>query len=139
MQAASAASDQSTDGLCVLCVDDEQLILDGMHALLGHWGCRVYTAQTIQDAWGIFDKEPIQVVLADYQLKQDETGLDLILRMTAENPRVRASLLTAEATPELSEQALKRNVMVLRKPADPKEIRSFLTDQNGSKTPYAAE
>lgn len=139
MQAATAASDQSTDGLCVLCVDDEQLILDGMRALLGRWGCRVYTAQTIQDAWGIFDKEPIQVVLADYQLKQDETGLDLILRMTEENPKVRVSLLTAEATPELSERALKRNVMVLRKPADPNEIRSFLTDQTGRKTPYAAE
>ncbi len=110
-----------------------------MRALLGHWGCRVYTAQNIEDAWRIFDQEPIQVVLADYQLKQDETGLDLILRMTEANPKVRVSLLTAEATPQLSERALKRNVMVLRKPADPNEIRSFLTDQTSSKTPYAAE
>ncbi|MEM6554698.1 MAG: PAS domain-containing hybrid sensor histidine kinase/response regulator [Pseudomonadota bacterium] len=139
MRAAMAGPDQSTDGLCVLCVDDEQLILDGMRALLSHWRCRVYTAQTIEDAWRIFDQEPIQVVLADYQLKQDETGLDLILRMIEANPKVRVSLLTAEATPELSERALKRNVMVLRKPADPNEIRSFLTDQTGSKTPYAAE
>lgn len=135
----NAPSDQSTQGLCILCVDDEQLILDGMRALLGHWGCRVFTAQTIEEAWQTFQQEPVQVVLADYQLKQDETGLDLIQRMADANPNVRVSLLTAEATSELSARANKMNIMVLRKPADPNEIRQFLTEQSGSKTPYAAE
>ena len=96
---------QSIAGLNVLCVDDEQLILDGMHALLGHWGCHVHTAQTIEEAWAIFEREPIQVVIADYQLKQDETGLDMLARMMGSVPDIGVSLLTAEATSNVFDSA----------------------------------
>ena len=99
-------ADQSLLGLNVLCIDDESIILDGMRALLENWGCRVHTAQTVADAEAIFDAEPIQVVLADYQLKQDKTGLELANEMIAQKPSLRVSLLTAEASTELSHRAL---------------------------------
>ncbi|MHA7900045.1 MAG: PAS domain-containing hybrid sensor histidine kinase/response regulator [Henriciella sp.] len=131
--------DASLSGLNVLCVDDEQLILDGMRALLDRWGCRVRTAQTPEEAWAIFEAEQIDVVLADYQLKQDQTGLELVAAMLTQSPNLRASLLTAEATPELYNRAVGFGVSLLRKPADPNEIRHFLTDTSGALTPYAAE
>ena len=135
----SATPDQSLMDLTVLCVDDESLILDGMRALLEHWGCRVHTAQTIVSARDIFEQVPIQVVLADYQLKQDITGLELIKDLRRQKPDLKVSLLTAEATPDLSRKALDDGIMVLRKPADPNEIRHFLTDTDGRTAPYAAE
>ncbi|NQY98632.1 MAG: PAS-domain containing protein [Henriciella sp.] len=135
----NADPDQSLMGMNVLCVDDESLILDGMRALLQNWGCRVHTAQTPADARTIFETEPIQVVLADYQLKQDQTGLDLLNEMIGAQADLRVSLLTAEATPELSSHAMERGIMVLRKPADPQEIKQFLLNTEGRKTSYAAE
>ncbi|MCR9193725.1 MAG: PAS-domain containing protein [Hyphomonas sp.] len=131
--------DQSLRGLRVLCIDDERLILDGMRALLEHWGCRAFTAQTAEDALSIFEREPIQVVIADYQLKQDLTGLDLVTKFMRKAPDLWVSLLTAEATPELSSRAAKRGVKVLRKPADPMEIRQFLMARTETNAPHAAE
>lgn len=136
---APSKSDQSLLGLNVLCIDDESLILDGMRALLEHWGCKVHTAQTIDAARAVFAQEPIQIVLADYQLKQDMTGLELVKDFRTKNSNLKVSLLTAEATPEISRQAMDHGIMILRKPADPNEIRQFLSDSEGRKTPYAAE
>lgn len=133
------SSDQSLTGLNVLCIDDESLILDGMRALLEHWGCRVHTAQTPEQARAIFDKEALQIIIADYQLKQDLSGLDLVREFTEAAPNLRVTLLTAEATPELSQRAGASGVMVLRKPADPNEIKQFLMDADDLKPPHAAE
>jgi Na+/proline symporter/signal transduction histidine kinase/ActR/RegA family two-component response regulator len=139
VHAISPSADHSLSGLSVLCVDDESLILDGMRALLEHWGCRVHTAQTLSDARTIFDREPLQVVFADYQLKQEVSGLDLLQELMLASPHLRVSLLTAEATPELSQRARDQGVMVLRKPADPNEIKQFLMEARDAKAPYAAE
>lgn len=139
LRAAPGGTDHTVSGLTVLCVDDESLILDGMRALLDRWGCTVHTAQTFEAARKIFETEPIQAVLADYQLKQTLTGLDLLTEMRGQDPSLLVSLLTAEATPELSSRALERGIKVLRKPVDPDEIRYFLIDSEGGKTPYAAE
>ena len=138
-RAPSQPAGQSLSGLNVLCVDDEKLILDGMRALLEHWGCRVHTAQTAEDARSIIAREPIKVIIADYQLKQAVTGLDLLIALTAEDPDLHVSLLTAEATAELSTKASENNIMLLRKPADPNEIRQFLTHADERNAPHAAE
>lgn len=138
-RAHASGADQSIAGLNVLCVDDESIILDGMRALLEHWGCRVHTAQTIEAAREVLAQHAIQIVFADYQLKQDMTGLDLLQEIVAQISNVRVSLLTAEATPDLSNRAAESGIMVLRKPADPNEIRQFLIDASDRKAPYAAE
>ena len=119
--------------------DDESIILDGMRALLEHWGYRVHTAQTIESARGILEQHAIRIVFADYQLKQDITGLDLLREIISHTPNMRVSLLTAEATPDLSNRAAESGIMVLRKPADPNEIRQFLIEAYDRKAPYAAE
>ena len=125
--------------LCVLCVDDEHIILDAMRALLERWGCRVHTAQTVEAARALFAQEPVQAVFADYQLKQELTGRDLLSGFMETDETLLVALLPAEATPELSSRASERGIKVVRKPVDPDEIRYFLADADGRKTPYAAE
>ena len=50
-----AASDDLA-GLCVLCVDNDADILDGMRVLLGRWGVRVLVAATVDDALAMMDR-----------------------------------------------------------------------------------
>ena len=69
----AANQDLTIRGLKVLCIDDETLILDGMRALLERWGCKVFTAQRIEEAERICAQDSIEVIFADYQLKQDIT------------------------------------------------------------------
>lgn len=135
----AANQDLTIRGLKVLCIDDETLILDGMRALLERWGCKVFTVQRIEEAGRICAQEPIKVIFADYQLKQDITGLDLLIKLIARDPDLRVSLLTAEATPDVANRASEHGIMVLNKPADPDEIKQFLVDAEGNKAPYAAE
>ena len=125
--------------LTILCVDDENIILDGMRALLAHWGCRVHTAQSIAEAKAVFEQEAIQVVFADYQLKQDQTGLELLIAMRKQKPELAVALLTAEATSEIAAQTRAASILLLRKPADPNEIRQFLTELSARKSSHAAE
>lgn len=125
--------------LNVLCVDDEPIILDGMRALLERWGCGVCTAQNADIALALFDNEEIDVVFADYQLKRPQTGLELVTGMREAQPDLHAALLTAEATAEVAAEAHALNITVLRKPADPNEIRQFLTEFGNFKSSYAAE
>ena len=126
-------------GLSVLCIDDEQLIIDGMRALLEHWGCRVHTAQSLDVAAEILRADPIQAVFADYQLKEDQTGLDFLIEARKDAPDLHVALLTAEGTGDVLARAQAVGIMLLRKPADPAEIRQFLSDFGSQKAPYAAE
>ena len=126
-------------GLSVLCIDDEQLIIDGMRALLEHWGCRVHTAQSLDVAAEILRADPSQAVFADYQLKEDQTGLDFLIEARKDAPDLHVALLTAEGTGDVLARAQAAGIMLLRKPADPAEIRQFLSDFGSQKAPYAAE
>ena len=130
---ASSSRAQDFARLNVLCVDDEHIILDGMRALLERWDCQVFTAQDAQKARALFDKERIDVVFADYQLKLAQTGLDIVKSLREARPHLHAALLTAEATTEIAAQAQALNIMVLRKPADPDEIRQFLSEHGSFK------
>ena len=124
---AAQTRDVSLSGLSVLCVDDEPIILEGMRALLERWNCVVHTAADLQAAEDTIAAEPIDAIIADYQLKQQRTGLDLLIE---ERQRLghadRVALLTAEATGAVLQQAKQAGVRVMSKPADPQEIREFL-------------
>ena len=50
-----ALAADSLAGLRVLCVDNDQEILDGMRALLGRWEVHVITANTVDDALARMD------------------------------------------------------------------------------------
>ncbi|MEO1662195.1 MAG: PAS-domain containing protein [Pseudomonadota bacterium] len=139
VETSSPGLSQDLSGLTVLCVDDESLILEGMRALLERWQCRVFSTQTLEQAEAILDREKIHVVFADYQLKQDRTGLDLLVSLRREKPDLRGALLTAEATDEIATRAQDAAIMVLRKPADPNEIRRFLSEASSQIVSYAAE
>lgn len=115
------------NGLRVLCLDDEAIILDAMRALLESWECAVETAADIASAEAAVQAGKIDAIIADYQLKDSLTGLDFLIKSRAELPSPRnVALLTAEATDEVSKKAQANSITVMKKPVDPDIIRSFL-------------
>ena len=122
----SSAADLS--GLIVLCVDNEENILDGMRILLTGWGCKVHTAHDTASTVDLLKSIPEQphIVLADYHLDQ-ENGLDLIAELRASfNRDLPAALITADRSRVLREDARKKGVFVLNKPVKPAALRSLL-------------
>jgi CheY-like chemotaxis protein len=72
------------EGLCVLCMDNDALILDGMEKLLTTMGAKVLTATNREQLIACFNSTPggrppegrtPDIVLADYHLDDRDTGL----------------------------------------------------------------
>ncbi len=125
--AAPADSGARLDGLSVLCVDNEPMILDGMEALLSRWGIRVLKARDAAEARAAH-AGGVDIVLADYHLGDGPDGLELLgeLRAAADGSLVGA-LLTADFDGALAARARTLGWPVLRKPVKPAGLRAFLT------------
>lgn len=115
-------------GKQVLCVDNEDDILDAMLALLSGWGCDVRTAKSLK---AISQSSTLEgwipeLVLMDYHLDQT-SGLDAIewLRQNV-GGHLPAVLITADRTPQVRELAAARDITVLPKPVKPAALRALI-------------
>lgn len=116
----------SLAGLRVLCVDNDQEILDGMRALLGRWEVHVITANTVDDALARMVEKPM-VMLVDYHLHDRLDGLDTLDALRAISAgSVAGALLTADGRDELKQRARERGYRLLTKPVKPASLRAFL-------------
>jgi len=125
--ARAAARDDSLAGLRVLCVDNDQEILDGMRALLGRWQVQVITAATVDEALQKVSQQP-DVMLVDYHLHDRLDGLDTLdaLQAAAATP-LPGALLTADGRDELKQLTRARGYRLLTKPVKPASLRAFLS------------
>ncbi|KAF1012941.1 MAG: Non-motile and phage-resistance protein [Stenotrophomonas maltophilia] len=124
--AAPAVRSDSLAGLRVLCVDNDEEILDGMRALLGRWQVQVITASTVDQALQKVAERP-QVMLVDYHLHDRMDGLDALVALReAAGYELPGALLTADGRDELKQMARDRGYRVLIKPIKPASLRAFL-------------
>ena len=142
-------------GVGVLCVDNEQAILDGMSTLLSTWQCHVFTAKTAQQAKAIYKKheDEIDILLVDYQLsenKPDELALNMDTLLTEKSLRecsidkvngielieqlrlmsqysLPAVLITATTDENLTSLAKLHNISYLRKIIKPLALRALIS------------
>lgn len=116
------------DDLAVLCIDNEQSILDGMTALLSGWGCNVLSGKDLGDAQQAIRKHggPPDIILADYHLNEGN-GIDLIQQLRWKfDPDLPAILVTADRSQARKDEAREKNVAVLNKPVKPAALRALI-------------
>jgi CheY-like chemotaxis protein/two-component sensor histidine kinase len=113
--------------ICVLCIDNEPTILDGMGTLLGGWGCRVVKAADLASAQAALAEHKLMpdALLVDYHLGQ-ETGIEAIAELRGRFPGAAAILITADRGAAVREEARARHVQVLNKPVKPAALRALL-------------
>ncbi|WP_312245256.1 hybrid sensor histidine kinase/response regulator [Stutzerimonas nitrititolerans] len=116
-------------GVQVLCIDNEESILIGMHSLLSRWGCQVWTASNRAECEALLaeDVHP-QLVLVDYHLDHGETGCDLMawLRMRLGEP-VPGVVISADGRPELIATIHAAGLDYLSKPVKPAALRAMMS------------
>lgn len=116
-------------GHTVIVIDDELDILVGMKSLLEQWGCRVFTAestaQAIENLSSLADCP--SAVIADYRLRNHETGADAITHLRAQFKRkIPGLLITGDTAPQRLQEAYSSGYHVLHKPVPPAKLRSLL-------------
>ena len=109
----------------ILCLDNDETILEGMSTLLTKWGYQVFKATEPEQALEMIEQENIQVWLVDQHLNNHKMGLDFILANRQE--KVPVALITADSDPELPQQLKELNIVLLRKPLKPASLRSWLS------------
>ena len=127
--AVSRPDGQTLSGARILCVDNEDSILLGMHSLLSRWGCEVWTARDRNECEALISAgaRP-QIALVDYHLDDGETGADLMAWLRA---RLRAPLpgvvITADGRAETLAQLSAVGLDYLAKPLKPAALRALLS------------
>jgi Na+/proline symporter/signal transduction histidine kinase len=114
-------------GLTVLCVDDQEENLEALRTLLSKWGVSVMCAKDSQEACSLVSSKQPQILLIDYQLGNDEDGLQLIERLRQQlNVVIPACLVTAVRDPLLVEKCEEHGVHFMNKPIKPAKLRALL-------------
>ncbi|MFV0462517.1 MAG: response regulator [Nostocoides sp.] len=82
--------------LRLVLVDDHEMVLHGLTAMLGHFHDTVSivgTATSAAQAEKVVSEQEPDIVLSDVRIGRD-SGLDLVARLTSTNPQVKTVMLT---------------------------------------------
>jgi DNA-binding NarL/FixJ family response regulator len=103
------AATDSAPALRLLMVDDHQMVLQGIQAMLAHHQSEVQivgTATTLDEAFSLAQRERPDIVLSDVRLGKD-SGLDLCRRLKQADPSVHVVFLTVYDDEQYLYQALR--------------------------------
>jgi two-component system, sensor histidine kinase len=117
------------EGLCAVVIDDESSIRDGMGMLLERWGCRVVLAASAEEAAQALRESECMpdVILADYRLRNERTGLQAIECLRHEfGQHVPGLIVTGDTAAERLREAKQRGYELVHKPVYPAALRTFL-------------
>ncbi len=110
-------------GAKVFVLDDDIDTLAATALLLRGWGCVVETSQDWQD---LMTAEP-DVVICDYEISSEKTGLDVLAALAARNTvAIPAIIISGHTSLELRTDAAAQNIPLLHKPIRPAQLRSAI-------------
>jgi histidine kinase len=129
--ASSAAShdDSPLRGCRVWCVDDEPRVREATGALLRHWGCEAVLLDSAERALALARAGEVpDLLLLDYQLAEDVTGLDLLPRLVERwGVRPPTIVLSAQKDAHTRARVLEAGLRFLPKPAMPGALRALMS------------
>jgi diguanylate cyclase (GGDEF)-like protein len=92
--------------LKILVVDDEDSLLSVLSQVLNREGFQVTAAASGEEAWEIFKKDPVPLVIADIVMP-GMTGIELLLKVKEEYPETQVIIMTSYASFETVTKALR--------------------------------
>lgn len=125
-------TDLAFDGKNVLVIEDEDEIRDSLTELLRNWCCDVVASSSGVEAIAVVQNNNVRpdIILADYRLRDNETGTEVIHKINSLYPEsdIPAIIITGDTAPERIKEAENSGYRILHKPVSPNELRSVLAD-----------
>jgi signal transduction histidine kinase/ActR/RegA family two-component response regulator len=106
----------------VLAVDDDPQVSAGMKALLESLGCTVDLADSTEGAIEIASKRRPDLVLCDFRLPANDSGLTTIQALRRRHADLPAILITGDTAPDRLREAQAAGLLLLHKPIGAKEL-----------------
>lgn len=109
-------------GMKILLIEDDADVLTATKTMLEKWGCQVNAQQTAQ-----FDVEPCDLLLADFDLNGDESGVECIARVRSLLGRdIPAIIMTGHSDGRVQAEIGSADIPILSKPTRPAELRAAI-------------
>lgn len=111
-------------------IDNDPAICDAMATLMEGWGCQVLTALSLDDLCQQVDpaSSDVQLIIADYHLDNDETGLDAARALNQRLPGpVPVLMITANYGQDLKQQIRESGYLLIHKPVKPMKLKTTLS------------
>ncbi|MCW2285881.1 signal transduction histidine kinase/CheY-like chemotaxis protein [Rhodoblastus acidophilus] len=110
-------------------IDDEASIRDAMGALLTSWGYSVIVGGSGDEIIAQFSTCPLRpdLIISDYRLRNDETGIDVVARLHSEfNESIPAMLITGDTAQDRLAEAKASGLALLHKPVANSRLRAAI-------------
>ena len=112
----TAGSDISLAGLKILAVDDEPDVALGTKTLLEELGCHVIIVQSTSQATEAVALEKPDLVLVDFRLRNNDTGLATVRAIRERYPDTPAIMISGDTAPDRIREASEAGLELLHKP-----------------------
>ncbi|WP_133408473.1 PAS domain-containing hybrid sensor histidine kinase/response regulator [Parashewanella tropica] len=120
----------SLQGVSVLCIDNDPEVLAGMVELLSAWKCNVVGVASREQAIETctLQGNRVEIILADYQLDDNDNGLDVIKALREHCQRtIPAILITATTEADIEQKAQQAKAGYMRKMVKPAALRAMMS------------
>lgn len=108
----------------ILVVDDDRVSLEALKEILATQGWEVHTAQTPEQAIGLFQRSGFDLVVSDINLEAAQSGLDLLKQFRARCPVI---LITGFGTLDTTVKATREGAWdLISKPFKVKDVLSVV-------------
>jgi CheY-like chemotaxis protein len=113
----------------LLVIDDDEIVREGMLYLLRDWGCECEAAESIEEALALARINAPNVVISDYRLREQRTGVEAIAALRALlGDALPALLITGDTAPERLREAQASGIPLLHKPVSPSKLYRKLVE-----------
>lgn len=119
--------------LQVLVIDDESSVREAMATLLGNWGHEVMAVSSLAEALQSVKRAP-QAIIADYRLREDQTGIEAIRKLHETwGSTIPSLIITGDTAPERLREAQESGLAFMHKPVNAAKLRAFLRSASRQK------
>ena len=113
--------------LNVLVIDNEKQVRNAMQELLTATGCQVITSDSGQNAIELCQSTRPNLLLVDYQLAENENGLDVIRSIRQDYPDMPAIIISGGITQDAREQVMQHHIELLTKPVSAQTLQDAIS------------
>ena len=114
--------------LHVMVVDDEKTVRTSVRILLEELGCTCIEAGSTAEAVMKIQAVRPDLVLADFRLRGDDSGLACVTAISNRWPKVKALLISGDTAPDRQREASDAGIRLLHKPLSLAQLQQVLTE-----------
>lgn len=115
----------AVSGQRVLIVDDDRPTLEATATILSRWGWEIDARESVM-ASDLADMPEPDLVVTDFDLSEDVTGIDLIALLRTQFDELPALIISGSSTEQTRILVREAGFMLLHKPVRPAQLRSAL-------------